>query len=179
MPTITPSDLPSVALLRKFQNGHDFTDHYCTDIDGDIPLATFVTAFYTTPLFRLERFILTWLVRRPSRDEGARAFATGAAERFAAWQVEARTDHQLLAAAGRTRSWFMVEPVAMAGGVATRLHFGSAVVARHRAEGGKPALGVVFHALLGFHKLYSQALLRAARSRLIRARRNFSAHEVS
>jgi len=179
MRTITTCNLPSTALLRKYNDGHSFTDSYCTEVDGTIPLATFVEAFYTTPLFKLERFILTWLVQRPSTDEQARALAAGKANTFAAWHVEDRKDSQLLVSAARTRSWFMVEPVARPEGAATRLYFGSAVVAKAGALGSKPELGFAFSALLGFHKLYSRALLSAARSRLIRVRRNLAAHEVS
>ena len=54
----------------------------------------------------------------------------------------------------------------------TRLYFGSAVVPRRSARAGKPSLGPLFSALLGFHKLYSRILLRAARSRLVRGRRD-------
>jgi hypothetical protein len=48
-------------------------------------------------------------------------------------------------------------------GGGTRLFFGSAVVPAHP---GKAALGFTFTVLLGFHKLYSQTLLHAARKRL-------------
>ncbi|NJN00825.1 MAG: hypothetical protein HC793_04460 [Aquincola sp.] len=51
-------------------------------------------------------------------------------------------------------------------GQPTRLFFGSAVVPRVDAQSGRRRMGVVFHALLGFHKLYSRALLSAAVSRL-------------
>ncbi|MDX2220026.1 MAG: hypothetical protein SF172_13475 [Burkholderiales bacterium] len=163
--------LPSVALLARYNDGHSFTDSYVTEIDGTVPLAAFVEAFYTTWLFKLERFILTWLVRRPSTDEQARALAAGKASAFAAWRVENRNDHQLLMNAGRTCSWFMVEPVVGRERAATRLYFGSAVIAKADAAGGKPELGFVFNALLGFHKLYSRVLLSAARARLARRTR--------
>ena len=95
--------------------------------------------------------------------EEARAVAAGTGERFAAWSVEARAPDQLLMCDlyGRTRSWFMVEPATDAGPVQTRLYFGSAVVASAMR---KPS----FRLLLGFHVLYSKALLRAARRRLRR-----------
>lgn len=168
---IRSTELPPAALLRRYNDGHSFTDSYCTEVDGAIPLATFVEAFYTTPLFKLERFILKWLVRRPSTDEQARALGAGGASNFAAWHVEDRNDHQLLMNAGRTCSWFMVEPVAGREGATTRLYFGSAVIAKASAPGTKPKLGFVFNALLGFHKLYSKALLRAAKARLTRRAR--------
>lgn len=168
MPGITACALPPGALLARYHDGHSFTDSYCTLVDGEIPLAAFVEAFYTTWLFKLERFILAWLVRRPSTDEQARALGAGKANTFAAWHVEGRNDHQLLMNAGRTCSWFMVEPVAGRECAATRLYFGSAVIAKAGAAGTKPVLGFVFSALLGFHKLYSRALLSASRTRLNR-----------
>ncbi len=48
----------------------------------------------------------------------------------------------------------------------TRLYFGSAVVPRQSAGAGKPVMGSLFQALLGFHRLYSRLLLRAASKRL-------------
>ena len=62
-----------------------------------------------------------------------------------------------------TRSWLMV---AAAGENATRLYFGSAVVPVVDRKSGKSTMSFTFRALIGFHKLYSRALLRAAASRL-------------
>ena len=69
---------------------------------------------------------------------------------------------------GRTRSWLMVE--AVDGGKATRLYFGSVVVPKPNGAARKSSLGASYTLMLGFHKLYSRALLRAARSRLFRGR---------
>ena len=71
-----------------------------------------MTAFYTTWLFRLERWILRLAVARPSTDEEAHQLARGEREAFAAWSVEARAPDQLLMCdfTGRTRSWLMVVP---------------------------------------------------------------------
>ena len=122
--------------------------------------AQYVEAFYTTWLFKLERWILKWALSRPSTDAQARELAAGALERFSAWRVEGRADNQLLMRdefTGRTHSWLMTE--ARAGG--TRLYFGSVVLRR-----GDGRLGGSFGLLLGFHKLYSRLLLGAARRRL-------------
>lgn len=161
--------LPADALLAVYAATPGcYTDCYEVDIPGAIPLADFVTAFYTTPLFQLERFILRVAVDRPSTDQDARNVATGARDNFAAWTVESRRVDQLLMCdmAGKTRSWFMVVPEDMtdAGSGRTRLRFGSAVVPRR----GNTRLGTVFTLLLGVHKLYSRALLAAARRRLMR-----------
>ena len=130
--------------------------------------AQFVTAFYTTSVFRLERLILKWLLSKPSTDEDARRLAAGTADTFAAWTVEGRGVDQLLLCdvAGRTRSWLMVAAVASSGRTATRLFFGSAVVPHRNRRTGRHEMGAAFRALLGFHKLYSRILLRAAVARL-------------
>ncbi len=127
-----------------------------------------MAAFYTTRLFRTERFILKWAVARPSTDDDARKLAAGSLDHFAAWRVEARAQNQLLLCdfIGRTRSWLMTEAAETNQGAATRLYFGSAVVPAGVSAGGKARMGFPFSALLGFHKLYSRALLAAARSRL-------------
>jgi hypothetical protein len=66
----------------------------------------------------------------------------------------------------------MVAPVHAAGAAATRLYFGSAVVPAVDKATGRLRMGFAFRALLGFHRIYSRVLLRAARSRLERARRD-------
>ena len=68
-----------------------------------------------------------------------------------------------------TRSWLMV---AAAGENATRLYFGSAVVLRRTNAAGERKMGFTYRALLGFHKLYSRALLSTARASLLRPHRN-------
>lgn len=60
-------------------------------------------------------------------------------------------------------AWLMTEPDGRGG---TRLHFGSAVVPRRHGDSAKPRMGLLFHALLGFHQRYSRALLGAAQRRL-------------
>ena len=98
----------------------------------------------------------------------AKELASGVLRAFAAWRVEERSANQLLMCdlSGRTRSWFMVTPAGNGGSTVTRLYFGSAVVAVVDKQSGQAMLGFTFKALLGFHKLYSRALLSAARSRL-------------
>lgn len=166
MSPIQMSPLPGGALLETYRGGGAYTDCYALDLPAVVSLEQYVAAFYTTPVFRLERLILRWLVRMPSTDDQARALAAGATDRFAAWRVEARTDYQLLLCdfRGRTRSWLMV--AGRGSPTDTRLYFGSAVVPARDAATGRPRLGFAFRALLGFHKIYSQVLLRAAARRL-------------
>jgi hypothetical protein len=158
--------LPDDALLAGHRDAGAYTDCYCVDVPADVPFAHFVEAFYTTALFKVERLVLAWFASRPSTDAEARALALGTRDAFAAWSVEARADRQLLLCdyTRRTRSWLMVAP-APDGTGGTRLYFGSAVVPVHQAS-GRRKLGVVFAALLGFHRLYSRLLLRAARARV-------------
>lgn len=162
--SITTADLPPSALLYKYSYNDAYTDCYVTEVATPISLARYVEAFYTTTIFKLERWILTQFVARPSSDVDARKVALAEADTFAAWSVEERAPDQLLMCdfMRRTRSWFMVAPTANGG---TRLYFGSAVVPARR-KSGELTLGSTYLALMGFHKLYSRILLRAARSPL-------------
>ena len=166
MNDIAPRSMPEHALLARYAGKGGYADCYVTEIPGNFSHAEFVAAFYTTWLFKLERAILKFFVRRPSTDGEAQQLARGQRESFAAWTVEARAPNQLLLCdfLGSTRSWLMVE--SRADGGATRLYFGSAVVPRVDTRTGEKKLGASFRALLGFHKRYSRALLSAARARL-------------
>lgn len=127
-----------------------------------------MAAFYTTPLFKIERFILKVALAKGATDDQARQLGAGALDTFAAWRVEKRAENQLLLCDifGRTRSWLMVESISSSAGPSTRLYFGSAVVPKRRPASGRAEMGFGFGALLGFHKLYSRALLYSARRRL-------------
>ncbi|MDI1342051.1 hypothetical protein [Polaromonas sp.] len=174
MPSIHRSELPPGALLGKYQHGKAYADCYVTQIARHVSHAEFVQAFYTTPLFKLERRLLAWLVSKPSTDAQAGQLASGILDAFAAWSVEERREDQLLMCdfQGRTRSWLMVIPMEGENSRGTRLYFGSAVVPARaaRAAARTPDLGLTFRLLLGFHKLYSRALLCSAKSRLMRQR---------
>src|SRR4051812_9819738 len=96
MASIQACELPGDALLRKYLNGVGYADCYFTDVAGAVTHAEYVEAFYTSAVFKLERWILSWLVARPSTDAQARDLASGNLESFAAWSVEARGVNQLL-----------------------------------------------------------------------------------
>ena len=158
--------LPGHALLARYGGEQGYADCYVATVPRPVSQAEYVEAFYTTGLFKVERRILAVLARRPSTDAQAGELARGLRDRFAAWTVEDRGPDQLLLAdaVGGTRSWLMTEPDGRGG---TRLYFGSAVVPRRRSDGSaRPRMGFLFHALLGFHKRYSRALLSAAGARL-------------
>ena len=161
MRSVEPCPLPAHALLARHAGGGGYTDGFTTTLARAVTLAAFVEAFYTSWLFRLERAVLARLFACPSTDAEAAELASGKRQRFAAWTVEARGDDQILLRdrRGRTRSWLMVDG-AQAG--PTRLYFGSAI------EPVRP--GSSIRALLGLHRFYSRALLRAAARRLERSR---------
>ena len=170
MTSVHSCEVPPNSLLGKYRDGIGFADCYFTEVAGTVPQAAFVEAFYTSSLFKLERTILTHLASRPATDADARLLATGAADRFSAWRVEGQSCSELLLAdfTGRTRSWLMASSVTGSSRAAgTRLYFGSAVVPRRANDRTrKRGMGWLFHALLGFHKLYSRLLLRAATRRV-------------
>ena len=157
MPDVVPCTVPQDALLQRYvrQAGH-YTDCFETRLHDDVTLPAFISVFYTTWLFGLERAVLTVALRRRIHDRDVAALASGGADRFAAWTVEARTTDQILLCdlRGSTRSYLAVEPLADGG---TRLLFGSAVMA---SKSGKLGFGV--KQLIPAHRFYSTALLRAA-----------------
>lgn len=165
---IRRESIPEHALHARYAAEGAYLDCYVTDIAHPATLAEFVTAFYTTWLFKLERWILGRTVNKPSSDAQASELAQGQRTAFAAWTQEARAENQLLMCdfQGHTRSWLMVWPHP----AGTKLYFGSMVTARRDERTGKLELGRNYRLLMGFHKLYSRALLAAARSKLRRRR---------
>jgi hypothetical protein len=176
---VAACELPAGALLQRYRAEGAFTDSFRCTLPGRFDLAAFVAAFYTTPLFRLERAVLT-LAGAASTDDDARALGEGRGERFAVWRVEARAPGQLLLheRSGRTRSWLMVEPGVEPGvepavepgpeGRSTVLRFGSALLPRVDRATGERSFGPLVKPLLGAHERYSRALLAAAARRLHR-----------
>jgi hypothetical protein len=160
--SVVETPLPETALLQRYADSDEYTDCFATHIPVRSTLPEYVTAFYTTALFKAERRILTW-ASLPSTDEEARQLAQGTRDAFAAWTVEDRSDDQLLLIDVRqqTGSWFMHE--ALDSG--SRLYFGSVVFKRKATPIGRE-LRWTYRSLLGMHRFYSRALLAAARSRL-------------
>lgn len=168
MQALKTSKLPVDALLNRYERNGSYTDCYYIDLPRAISMEEYVTAFYTTPLFKIERSILSLMAGKPSTDSNAKELANGSATHFAAWSVEARESNQLLLRdfLGRTRSWLMVSPTESDGSKSTRLYFGSAVVPKSRPVAGKPSFGFLFHALYRFHHLYTKGLMLAVKSKL-------------
>lgn len=157
MPSVKKCAVPQNSLLAAYTRDGSYADCYRTELNGHISLPVFVKAFYTNWLFKLEAFILKYTVKRPSNDLEAQELAEGTRMKFAAWDMEGRTENELLMCdmLSRTRSWFMVTHE----NERTQLYFGSAVVPVKDPTTGKSSLGFLFVILLGFHQLYSYFLL--------------------
>jgi hypothetical protein len=171
--SVTREAVSEDSLLKTFRGGAHpkrwgrYADCFEVTVDRNVTLAEFVFAFYTSPLFRIERFLLRVFIGAASSQSDARAVAEGSAAQFAAWYVGERTGAQLLMCDRyeRTRSWFRVVPVA---GNRTRLQFGSAVASTRDAGSDAPHRGGRFRVMLRFHLLYSRMLLHAAAKRATR-----------
>jgi hypothetical protein len=169
MPMVTECEPPPSSLLLSLRDGGAFTDSYCVDVQRTVTHIEFVGAFYTTRLFKLERALLRFLARKPSTDRMALELALGQREDFAVWRIERREPNQVLLTdqSGRTRSWLMIAPLVVSNGSpATRLYFGSALIPKIDRITGEKRFGALFAALLGFHRMYSRALLRATAAQL-------------
>ena len=176
MRAIQASPLPDGALLARYRDMPGaYTDCYAVGVEHAVSARAFIEAFYTTALFKCERFVLM-LIGRGCNDADVRALAAGEADAFAAWTVEGRADTQLLVCdfAKLTRSWLMagVRPDGQRG---TQLYFGSAVVPRARDRAGNPRPSAAFRLLQPVHAFYARALLRAAASKVSRQVRHADA----
>jgi hypothetical protein len=152
MLSIEKSSIPVNSMLDKYSSiTGAYVDAYSTEIATQVAFSEIIFAFYTTPLFKLERLILTFIFL-PSTDDQARRLADGTVDKFAAWTVESRGENEILMCdvVQRTRSWLMVKHE----GAGTRLYFGSAVVPKR----GKTSLEFGYRGLLGFHQINPHVL---------------------
>ena len=169
MSSVHPCEVPVNSLLRSYKDGAGYADCYVAEVPGLVTQETFIEAFYTSPLFKVERTILEYLASKPATDAEAKQLAAGKAVKFSAWRIEAQSASELLLAdfTGCTRSWLMATPsTSSATATSTLLYFGSAVLPRKSQGAQKPSMGLTFKALLGFHRLYSRLLLSAASRRV-------------
>ncbi len=163
--TIRRGLVPVDSLLASYSRPGNYTDCFIAEVPGQVTFSRFVDAFYSSPCFKPERFLLMALLDKRSSAEDIQALADGQADRFAAWTVEARGEGEILLCDFQqaTRSWLKAEPLASGG---TRLWFGTAV-ALSRQSGARQTIGRLIFASLGwFHRLYSRALLWGAVRRL-------------
>lgn len=172
MPVAAPTELPEGTLLHALRRAGCFADCFTMTIPHAVTQAEFVEAFYTTPLFKAERLVLRVLAWRRSSDQEAFELANGTRDGFAVWRVAGRAANQILLTdeTGQTSSWLMTVPASAPDGPVTRLYFGSAIRPRSVNPDGKPQFSPIFHALMGFHTIYSRHLLQAAAARLLARR---------
>jgi len=162
-PDVAEAPLPDGALLQEFADRGDYTDCFAARVPADAGFPACLEAFYTTRLFKVERIILKRLVSMPSTDTEAAQLSRGDIQTFAAWTEYKRRDDQLVMMDFRqqTCSWFML---AKPDGKHL-LYFGSAILRDQGTASGRK-MSWRYRSLLGFHRLYSRALLQAAVRRL-------------
>jgi len=163
---------PSDALTSHDRDQGAMTDCFYIDFPRRVTLEEYVFAFYTTALFKAERTILSFLVRKPSTDEGALLLSQNQSDSFSAWTVEKRTSEQILLRdfRGDTKSWLMVQPTTTEATQTTRLYFGTVVVPKKISKDGQASVSFVFYLFGGFHRVYSRALLKSAYTSLAKIR---------
>lgn len=156
---VSEAELPDGVLLERYRIEGGHVDCFVAAVPGIVSLSQFISAFYTSSVFRPERWLLGALLGMPTNNEQIGRLAAGELSRFSAWTVEERRESEILLCdyQSKTRSWLMVQ--AIEGG--TQLHFGSAVVPARRSSAR-----VIFRVLLGFHRWYSRALLKGALAQL-------------
>jgi hypothetical protein len=91
MHSLAQCPAPEDALLKTYRGGHypelwgKYSDCFSASIDRTVGRADFVFAFYTSPVFKIERLILHYLLRVPSGDDQAKQLAVGSTDTFAVW----------------------------------------------------------------------------------------------
>lgn len=170
MPKIIETDLPHDSLSAKYLEQGAFVDCYSVEIARDVSLQRYIQAFYSTPLFKLERGILSLVTGRRASDLDAFQLAQGQVNDFSIWRVEERTSTQILMcdSSHKTRSCLMVKKVTSSQKSVSRLYFGSVVVPDQVFEDGQGKFGFLFHGLGLFHRWYSRALLKSAYRKLLK-----------
>ncbi len=167
---IDETPLPENALLQKYVKSGDYTDCFSVVIDKHVSQADFIEAFYNSRVFKLERFILTCLVFKPSSDRQAAQLAIGTIEKYAAWNLEARNENQLLMCDFKqaTRSWLMTEKIEPNESTQTRLFFGSALIARTNQQNNEKSIPFLIKSMVPAHQFYSKCLLNSTAAKLLR-----------
>lgn len=154
--TVSQCPLPDTALiLRHADRPGCLHDCFRASLLRPVSLPDLIEAFYTSRAFAPEALILRLTTGCDTGRDAARAIAEGQSDRFVMWQVEDRSETQLLMAVGSgpIRSWWMVEPQEDG---TTKLYFGSAILPR---PGPDPKATVLFRATHWLHKLYARTLL--------------------
>lgn len=178
--SVKTGEIPETGSLAKYRDHPGcYTDCFFVDVPGDISLSEYISAFFNNFPMRVERSMLTLLASKPSSIEDVQHLALGTNDKLAIWETEEREQNQLLMSVGNgpIRSWWMIAPPSN-NEKHTRLFFGSAFLPRSENSSGEPKKGIIFHALLGFHKFYSRLLLWMVK-RNLQARVDSSYYEAS
>jgi len=148
MAEIIVCDVPTDSLLAGFGSADNYRDCFARNVPDEVGLSEFIERFYCSMAFRPERLLLS-LIRRGANNADARALARGEVDRFAAWNVIERREHEILLQdfTGATASWLSTQ--AMTDGK-SRLLFGSWVKKPERP---------ITRTLMPFHVFYSRVLL--------------------
>jgi hypothetical protein len=147
---------PAAHTLLAKHTPDKYSDCFTITVPSRISLQQYVQAFFTCPVFRVERMLLPVA----TSDSEAEAISRGTSGRFGVWSVLERTDDELLATwsvdgySMHGATWFRVIEVP---GDATRLEFGSSVT---------PSEGLWLLPMMWFHVWYSRVLLRCTANNL-------------
>ena len=76
MTAVHPCDVPLNTMLRSYKDGPGYADCYVTEVQGAITQVIFIEAFYTSPLFKVERTILKYLASIPMLTQSSLRQAT-------------------------------------------------------------------------------------------------------
>ncbi len=150
-------------MLHQCRLDGAYVDCYRIESKAPPSLPNFIEAFYSSQVFKLERRILAVATGKAATDHNAHTLAQDETRQFSIWRVEGRNQTEVLLSTGRTRSWLMVASSLEPGSPGSTLLVGSAVFPASNPGTG---MGLPFQALLGFHKLYSRALLASAATRM-------------
>lgn len=157
--------IPEWSLLAPYAQPPHYTDHFCISVSAEVTIEQWTAAFFSSRVFRLERFLLNRVFPCKATDDAALALGEGRSDAFSAWTVERRGQGQLLLKSGITRTWLAAAPHVATDGSAngtTELYLGSAVLG---AQERSIASGVL-RAALAPHRAYSRALLRSGQQNL-------------
>jgi hypothetical protein len=157
MVTITARALPDDSLLAGFAAASCYTDCFTADLPRAVSLSDLITAFYNSPAFRPERWVLH-AIGKGSGAADVQQLAAAQTNSFAAWNLVERTDTQILLEDFQksTCSWLAIEPLAATAPTIqprTRIYFGSGV---------KAPDGLLVKTLMPLHRWYAKTLLRSA-----------------
>lgn len=83
--------IPETGLLKPYSvRPGCHTGCFFVDVPGRVELSHYVSVFFTTPVFKLERKVLSVLAASPSDHQDVVDLASGAGDRLSMWRVEAR-----------------------------------------------------------------------------------------